>query len=344
MKKILFIWIALVVLTVLASCAFSGETSPLVNTPHLSQSTASSLTTNPNAVHSSFVPVTDDDPIENVDEAIIIYRTFEEVCDTATDVVLAKYKGRHRSDKSFMEYQFTVYDCILGNAVGEISVYARRTRASVLDNSTNNQVIDPYYTDEVPLVEGHRYLLPIRGYLISYYEEPCYMFSAGLAIDMDDLSLSTMYGKQDIGSHMNGLAFRNASADDICTYVETITRDNASLPPVPTPKSLLELCEVSPDIFVVTVGKVINVIDDIPQDYDERACVLQEILKTDDPDRIDEISVKFFQNTVKEGDTVIVFVSGSGSFYYFVANNTYIDSVQSIDKKDEIIALLHSEN
>lgn len=72
-------------------------------------------------------------------------------------------------------------------------------------------------------------------------------------------------------------------------------------------------------------------------------CVVEGVLKTsalDTESQASEVKIKFLQNTVKEGDTVIVFAEKIGSFYILASTDDYVSCVQPIEKKDEIVSLI----
>ena len=273
-------------------------------------------------------------------DAIAIYFTFEEACLEATDVVLAEYQGKSLLNDTFTEYRFAVYDSLLGDAKGEIAVSVRNAHVTVMGE---NDTKFSYYNKEMPLTIGRKYLLPLYRSPSAYDVKTRYQFLGGLVVDLEDVSQSVMYGEKDIALHTQHKSFNELSEQSIKRYVGELVCNNAPAKTVPTAANLEELVAISPDIAVVKVGKLERIMQGVYQDIPVYYCTVQEMLKTDDSVHERQISVKFFENSVKEGDTVIIFSQNYGTFYYFVSKNTYVDSVQSLDKKDEIIAIIQDQ-
>ena len=334
MKKLIYITTILVAVVILTSCDTNLTTSS--DTTVASEASVSSS----QVVLSSSTSDTQETIDEIAGEASIIYRTFEETLEMANNVVIVEYLGKERIDRTFTEYKFNVCERLLGNADDEISIYQGRILIHMISDGKDEY---SYLDDEYPMIVGHRYLLPLYGYNTVYFEKPRYYFLSGLAIDLTSLSQSVMYGKQNIASHVKGLNLNQTTVDYVQTYVKSIVQDNSRFNPKSDAKDLKELISMSPDIFVVKVGRVVDIIESPERNCELRDCVVKDILKTDDAEVLTEIAIKFFQNTVDEGDEVIVFLEGDGAMYLLSSRNTYVDCVQSVDKKEEFIAMIQSK-
>lgn len=272
-------------------------------------------------------------------EAVAVYYSFESACRMATNVVFAEYQGKSVLNDLYVEYRFKVSDRLLGSCDDEIAISAQRARVSVPCESGMKL---SYSNEEIPLTVGREYLLPLYSSPTAYDVKTRYQFIGGLAIDMEELSQSTMYGQKNISSHVKGAELDTLSKQSVQSYVGGLICDNVTAKTVPVAANLQELVDLSPEILVVKVGKLERTMKGVYQDTYVYYCTVKDTLKTDDPFHESEVTVRFFANSVKEGDTVIVFADNLSDFYYFVSRNTYIDSVQPIDKKDEIVSLIEA--
>ena len=233
----------------------------------------------------------------------------------------------------------SVKESLHGECENEISIFVYPIQVGV---SSENADLS-HRQDGLKFEVGRSYLLPLSVFNTPYLECMRYYFIANLAIDMENLSDSVMYGQKDVASHATGIDFKAATVDSLLAYVQEIIKDNPTVTFDPIAKDLRELVEISPDIFVVTVGKLDKTVVAMVEDYDDYTCTVTEILKTDNEKTPNEIEVRFFAGTVKEGDEVIVFVDGDMTKYFFASRRTYIESVQPIDKKDEIVSIIASK-
>lgn len=274
-----------------------------------------------------------------VEDAVAVYYSFEGACRMATNVVLAEYQGSFELSDRHVVYRFKVSDRLLGSCDDEIEVVARRVRVSV---SGANGMKLSYNNEEIPLTVGREYLLPLYTSPSAYRTKTYYQFIGGLAIDVEAPEESTMYGQKGIADHIKETSLDIMSKETLKSYVAEVTRDNKIPEAIPAPESLQELVTLSPEILVVKVGELESVTEGVYENTYVYYCTVKDVLKTDDASHEQIVSVRFSADSVKEGDTVIVFADNYSDYYFFTSKNTHIDSVQSVDKKDEIVSLIEA--
>lgn len=349
MKKIILTTLILVILVCMASCSSVRVTVAETTNPVTEITTASEVVSSSQNDGVSSGPNDEEWADENLPEASLIYYPFEKFASMSTDVVIAEFLGKQRLDKQFVEFKFTVCERLRGTAEGTISAYERPMIISMSGEHSSDGKDYRFRTDDYPFVVGNRYMLFIDGFDYAYLESPEY-FLQWCVIDMADLSKSYMYGRHDMALHVKGIDFNTATLESMLEYVKSLLSNGKPVvepvvkPVVEPAKNIEELVAMTPDIFVVTVGRKTDVIHRPMVDVDLHKCTIKEILKTDDATRPkDPLKIQFFQNTVKEGDEIIVFVDGDGHLYCFASKPTYIDCIQPLDKKQEIISLLENQ-
>ena len=269
------------------------------------------------------------------------YYTVEDAFKAATDVVIAEYTGKRSVNAEFTEYLFSVKKRMLGNSGENIVVSAMHVSVSVYDEMGKFINHLSHYDEDVILEIGKDYLLPLVSRPSVYDKMVYYKMVCGLAIDLNMPSESCMYGKRGIESHMAGVTLQEVSISSYQSYIETLIQNNLVSKDIPVVNDLAALVYYSPNILLVEVGECTTVLSTPYQESEIYECRVIDVLKSNDTHINDRKEVKFFANTVKKGDTVIVFVD-EGNFVCFPVKCDGVSCVQNIDKKDEIMALIAS--
>ena len=259
--------------------------------------------------------------------------TFEEMLLSTTDVVVARYVGHRYFGYTFIEFEFTVLDRVLGNAADTIFLYEFRSRHLSLNAETEYLLL--LGRVEAPFYWG--------------FHNEAFMRADEVMIDLNNLSASTMRNEP-LSEHSTGLDFNNSSLsrEQVVSYVRELTRDNApSNAPIRTDR-LENIIDGSPDVLVIEINEPLRLLRDIwtpGQDFMEtdlyHFTVIQG-LKGGLEEGYRGIMV-FFADTVQTGERHIVAavpVSEGSNWFDFTTR----ESLFHMDQLDEILAILAQQN
>ena len=278
--------------------------------------------------------------------ASIFYLTFEQILarkDWVTDVVIAQYIGHRPFGQTLTEFEFVVSDWILGSPQvpgadeNRIFIYVR--------NYDSTRFIDH---EDLSFMPGVDYLLPLCAEISPYLHlrDNAFTFIMDLVINLDEPSMSMMYGGS-LAGHSTILDFeQDVSRAEIIAFITELTRDNPLARDFIRSEEITDIVHGSPYILVVEITELRRLAhEQVTEDWfstDLYYVTVVQALKGD-IEVGEEIMVIFFADTVQLGEQHIVAVEPieEGSTWY---DFTSRDSLFSMDQLDEIMSIINNES
>lgn len=238
--------------------------------------------------------------------------TFEEICDFATDVVIATFEG-HRpysvDDYSVTEYTFNVKDRILGNSADVIKVYTQ---------SSSDDMDGFLYP--ISIYPKYEYILILENETTVYDNTVIYSFILNTAINLTDPNDSMAYGQ--CINKFSTFDFVNSTREDTIDYISELVKDNTPSIPLEESPTLDTVINNSENIVSVKVNKCDLTSTDVFHDIGYYYCTVTEVFKGDlIVGR--EIRIILDNKDLKDTDEIIVaFNKGSNTFYSLSTKNS----------------------
>ena len=266
-----------------------------------------------------------------VTHAYMEYMSFEDACNLATDVVIATFTGARPYGASYSEYSFIVKENLLGEASGQINVYAKD-----IDVIVENAAVGSYNEQQLFLEHNTDYLLVLYHNASVYDEVDVYQFICNIVIEMSNLSNSKMYN-QSIALHSAKFDFLTADSDATVKYVEDLVKNNKASVQRAEALSMSEVLSMSTDILVISVDKCNKTVVNDFRNTGFYSCTVIETLKGSIAGGL-TVEVLFRNADVIEGDVIIVALNNYDNATYY--RLTTIGSIFDANEKDAIISLL----
>ena len=271
----------------------------------------------------------------------MMYLTFEDAAQMATDVVVAEFVEKRPFGRHATEFEFIVHERIFGNAADTIFVYTMNAlRLSVAETGHS------YMDDERQFTTGTQYLLLLEKIadLYTSFHDDGFVFLTDIMLDINNPSTGTMYNEP-LSQHSTGLNFnsRNLSYATIISYVSTLTQNNTPARDFIKSDKLEDIIEGSPYVLIVDITTPRRMASEgVRSDLrstDIYYTTVVEVLKGD-MQVGDLVRMIFFADTVFLGERHIVSITPRNPdtlyFYGFTSRN----SLHRMDQLNEIREIL----
>lgn len=277
------------------------------------------------------------------------YRTFEEMCELATDVVVASMtKSPEEYGEDHWKYTVEVSETVVGEASGVLELYipTLSCQATTPDGYVLNfgEVgVESY----LGTIDEEILLILTRKADVYSTPQINYVWNCATVIPLNNLKQSDMYMTGNWGGltwfklsteHFTGIDTQTCTREEMIEYVRGLTEDNAPGKTLSDAETLEEIVADAPAIFQV---KPIELLTEVKGDLKHTEIWHCEIVETLKGSVMGEIQVIFFADTVEVGEEYIVAVEGIDSdvFYGFITK----DSLRPVSEKAEIKSYI-SEN
>ena len=274
------------------------------------------------------------------------YLTFEEMCENATDVVVARIiEPPEEYSDDYWKYTIEISETVVGDASGVLELYITSLKHRVYFSEMDKT---HYFTELGP--ETYYGPLGQNDYLFiltkseSVYRTPQinYTWSCATVIPLDNLKYSDMYHSQINFIDLNpftGIDPTSCTRAEMIEYVCSLVEDNR---PCETISDAVTLEEMVADADAVLQLKPIRMIRDVKDGLrhtETWECETVEVLKGDGAE---EVTVLFFSDTVQEGEEYIVMLKSYDGYTVF----TFLtkDSLRPVSEKEEIKAYAAQNN
>ncbi len=278
------------------------------------------------------------------------YRTFEEMCELATDVVVARIiKPPEEYGEDHWKYTVEVSETVVGEASGVLELYipTLSCQATTPDGYVLNfgEVgVESY----LGTIDEEILLILTRKADVYSTPQINYVWNCATVIPLNNLKQSDMYMTGNWGGltwfklsteHFTGIDTQTCTREEMIEYVRGLTEDNAPGKTLSDAETLEEIVADAPAIFQV---KPIELLTEVKGDLKHTEIWHCEIVETLKGSVMGEIQVIFFADTVEVGEEYIVAVEGIDSdvFYGFITK----DSLRPVSEKEEIRAYIAQNN
>ncbi|MBQ1232912.1 MAG: hypothetical protein IIX86_05210 [Clostridia bacterium] len=263
--------------------------------------------------------------------AYMEYMSFEDACKLATDVVIATFIGARPYGTSYQEYSFVVKENLLGEASGQIDVYAMD-----IDVIVENEAVKSYNEQQLFLEHNTDYLLVLYHSASVYDEVDVYQFICNIVIEVSNPSNSKMYN-QAITQHSAEFDFSSMDSNATVTYVKDLVKNNEPSMKRMEKSSLEDIIFASTDVLLISVDKCDKTVINDFRNTGFYSCTVIESLKGSVVTG-ETVEVLFRNIDVVEGDVIIVALNNYDNATYY--RLTTIDSIFDANVKDTILSVL----
>ena len=258
------------------------------------------------------------------------YRSFEDVCAKATDVVVAKCTGYNGE-----RWEFDVQERILGDAEDKIimSGGGNTTIYTTLGGNDGYPVIE-YRENQIYFDEGETYLLILEKFSSVYYLKGnvYYGTSCATTIWLDNLKESRMYGES-AKRHVKGIDIETCTKEEMVEYVRGLVEDNKTKESVSNAETLEEIIRDSTDVIEIKIKNPVRKTDTSSKKTEVWECEVITTLKGDF-DKGSIVKIEFFADEVIPNKKYIVALDSK--FRVNWESLTTKDSLRPISEKNEI--------
>ena len=259
------------------------------------------------------------------------HRTFEDIIEMATDVVVAEFVAQRPFGQFVTEFEFIVHDRIFGNAADTIFVYT-------------DDIEGEFSSNDLQFTTGTQYLLALIKLADVYnsMHDDGFVFITDIMLDLNNPSRSTMHNEPlSLHSRMN-FNSRSLTSEGIVSYVRTLPRNPVPTNVFITSGNLEDIINGSPYVLIIEINEPRRLAggglhSDI-RSTDIYFTTVVEVLKGDIQVG-DLIEIVFFAGTVFPGETHIVStapVSQNSNFQRFTSRQ----SLHPMTQLGEIIEIL----
>ena len=184
------------------------------------------------------------------------YLTFEEMCESATDIVVAKLKSADSYGNKHAKFTFQISETIFGNASGEIEVYVPNTPCQVTLRDgmevyipgTGQVKTVTFYEDSASFSRGDNLLILTQKADVYSTPSVYYAWSCATCVNLDDLELSEMYNLP-LAPHVTGIDINTCTREEMIEYVRSLMQDNAPGKTLSEAQTLEDIVADAPAIF-----------------------------------------------------------------------------------------------
>ncbi len=274
------------------------------------------------------------------------YRTFEEMCELATDVVVARIiEPPKEYGENYWKYTIEIRETVVGEASGILELYITSLKCQVLfpnggrNHNFSELGFESFYG---PLGQNDYLLVLTKSEDVYRTPQVNYTWSCAALIPLDDLKHSDMYysGYRELSAdHFTGIDTQTCTREEMIEYVRSLTADNPPGRTLSDAVTLEEMVADAPAIFKVKPTEMLTEVKDDLKHTEIWQCEITETLKGD---AAGEIQVMFFANTVEAGEEYIVaaeMIDGD-AFYSFITK----DSLRPVSEKEQIKAYIEQNN
>jgi hypothetical protein len=274
------------------------------------------------------------------------YLTFEEMCENATDVVVARIiEPPEEYSDDYYKYTIEISETVVGDASGVLELYITSLKYEVyfpdIGKTHYFTELDPE-TYSGPLGEAEYLFILTKSEDVYRTPQINYTWSCATVIPLDLLRFSDMYHSQNnliYLNHFTGIDPTSCTRNEMIEYVCSLTEDN---PPGRTLSDAVTLKEIVADAPAVLQVKPTEMLTEVENGLKHTEIWHCEIVETLKGDITGEIQVMFFADIVEAGEEYIVAAEmlDGDVFYSFITK----DSLRPVSEKEEIKAYAAQNN